>query len=420
MLKSALFPVPVSVATLVRRPRRLWCAAALLSISLFSPYQLSPVAAEGPRLLGDGTASISTGSYDLHTTVNGTGPPPRWWSCPSRWEWASLTSTADLGSTDLPALSATAAHVGGDPAECHPFHTLPVYTGSGVALYGRGWKRRRHSEAAAYALAHTITRHDPLRAFVIPENAYSCGGGRLLLGADSLLLFVVAPSEEELEALNASRPGAADYYEGVPPGMPVLLYVHGEHPSRDPVCVYVAGEISPSGAGGGHSSASPTPSAEPSGSESSVSGVSSGSKGKGTGGGEGGTSSGLSAGGGVAVAAGAMLVGLAAGAGIATAWLARPRRTGRPDRRWAAPPVGGALGQGLGASGGGVGGDLAGARSGMVSNASATTSTASDLVHSPSALDQWEPEGREDGLAAIVPPESRYSVEPVSGPLPKA
>ncbi|KAK1868690.1 hypothetical protein I4F81_011173 [Pyropia yezoensis] len=221
----------------VRRPRRLWCAAALLSAAVFSPCQLARVAAEGPPLLGDGTISISSAPYDLHTKVNGTGPPPRWWSCPSRWEWASLTSTADLGATDLPSLAATGAHVGGDPAECHPDHTLPVYTGSGVALYGRGWKRRRHSEAAAYALAHTITRHDPARAFVIPENAYSCGGGRLLLGADSLLLFAVAPSAEDLEALDAARPGAADYYRGVPPGVHVLLYVHGEHPSRDPVCV---------------------------------------------------------------------------------------------------------------------------------------------------------------------------------------
>lgn len=352
--------------------------------------------------------------------VNGTGPPPRWWSCPSRWEWASLISTADLGATDLPSLAATAAHVGGDPAECHPDHTLPVYTGSGVALYGRGWKRRRNSEAAAYALAHTITRHDPARGFVIPENAYSCGGGRLLLGADSLLLFAVAPSEEDLEALDAARPGAADYYSGVPPGLPVLLYVHGEHPSRDPVCIYVAGDIVSGGEVGEPTSPPPTPTAQPTGNESSVSGVGGGGKGNGIGGGEGSTSRGLSAAGGVAVAAGAMLVGLAAGAGVATAWLARPRRPGRLDRPWAAPLGGGTMGRGLGASGGGMGGDLAGARSGVVSDASASTGTPSDLAQSPSGLDQWEPEGREDGLAEIVPPESRYSVEPVSGPLPRA
>lgn len=402
----------------VRRPRRLWCAAALLSAAVFSPCQLARVAAEGPPLLGDGTISISSAPYGLHTKVNGTGPPPRWWSCPSRWEWASLTSTADLGATDLPSLAATGAHVGGDPAECHPDHTLPVYTGSGVALYGRGWKRRRHSEAAAYALAHTITRHDPARAFVIPENAYSCGGGRLLLGADSLLLFAVAPSAEDLEALDAARPGAADYYRGVPPGVHVLLYVHGEHPSRDPVCVYVAGDISPGGEGGALSPASPVPTAQPRGNESSVSGIGGGGDGSGVGAGEGSTSSGLSAGGGVAIAAGAMLVGLVAGAGVATARLARPRGTARLDRPWFAPPGGGALGRGLGGSGGGMG--LAGTHSGMVSDASASTGIPSDLAQSPSALDQWEPEGREDGLAEIVPPESRYSVEPVSGPLPRA
>lgn len=224
------------VAT-VRRPRRLWWPAALLSAVVIPPGQLPLVAAQTPPLLGDGTVSISTAPYTLHATVNGSAPPPRWWSCPSQWEWASMTSTSALGATDLPALAATAAHVGGDPAACHPDHTLPVYTGSGVALYGRGWQRRRHSEAAAYALAHTITRHDPARGFAIPEYAYSCGGGRLLLGADSLLLFVVAPSQEDLEALVATRPGAADYYAGVSPGTPVLLYVHGEHPRRDPVCV---------------------------------------------------------------------------------------------------------------------------------------------------------------------------------------
>lgn len=403
----------------VRRPRRFWCAAALLSAAAFFPCHLPRAAAEAPPLLGDGTVSISGAPYTLHANVNGTGPAPRWWTCPSRWEWASLTSTADLGATDLPSLAATAAHVGGDPAECHPDHTLPVYTGSGVALYGRGWKRRRHSEAAAYALAHTITRHDPARGFAIPENAYSCGGGRLLLGADSLLLFALAPSEEDLEALDAVRPGAADYYAGVLPGTPVLLYVHGEHPSRDPVCVYVAGGIVSGGEGSEPNSASPTPTAQPRGNESAVSGVGDGGNDSGVGGNEGGPSSGLSAGGGVAVAAGAMLVGLAAGAGVATARLARPRRTGRLDRPWAGPLCGGAMGRGLGGSGGGMGGDLAGTHSGMVSNASASTGSPSDLVQSPSALDQWEPEGREDGLAEIVPPESRYSVEPVSAPLPR-
>lgn len=385
------------------------------------PGQLPFVAAQAPPLLGDGTVSISTAPYTLHATVNGSAPPPRWWSCPSQWEWASMTSTAALGATDLPALAATAAHVGGDPAACHPNHTLPVYTGSGVALYGRGWQRRRYSEAAAYALAHTITRHDPARGFAIPEYAYSCGGGRLLLGADSLLLFVVAPSEADLEALVATRPGAADYYKGVSPGTPVLLYVHGEHPRRDPVCVYVAG--GPGGVsnrgGGGLGTASPTPAAQSTGNDSE-SGAGGGGVVRGPSGGTGRSSRGLSAISVVAVAAGAMLVGVAVGAGVTTARFKHPRKKERPDRSWASAIGGGVLRAGLGASGGGLDGDVSGTRLGAVSDASGSTATPSELAPPPSALDQWEPEGREDGLADIVPPESRYSVEPVSAPLPKA